>query len=90
MAYGNRGRQAAGLFDREEAPAEGFLNLSFPNTNGGESKIGFVVLRGQSAVQRQLIDAIKACGSDEAKLNALIGKMVVKYNSAESSVKLAI
>lgn len=90
MAYGNNGRRAASLFDRESEPAMGFLNLYVPNKAGGESKVGFIAMKGQGVAQRQLIDAITACQGDEQKIAAIVAKLVVKFNPADSGVQIDV
>lgn len=88
MAYGNRGRQA-GLFQpQQEDRAEGFLNFYLPTKSGGRSKVGFITLKGQSVAQRQFMDAIIATKGDEEKIAALLAKVMVEFNPAESTVEL--
>lgn len=76
--------QAAG---NESWRAAGFLNFSLPTKEEGKTrKLGAITLRLSKESEKTLNDWLK---EDPSRVNILLSKLIVTYQSAEASDKSA-
>lgn len=65
----------------ESWKSQGFINIYLPTTSGTRRKIGTIYLKETKALEKHLLDRLKA--DPEATLQALANKLEFDFNTAE-------
>jgi hypothetical protein len=89
MAFNNTSKQATlnNGPSNNNWKATAFLNLYLPDKDGGRRKVGFVALKENRSIDRQLIEFLQA---DEGNVEVLLGKLQLEFNMADGSDSSAL
>lgn len=66
-------------------PALGFVNVYLPSNDGGRVKLGALPLKGSKDREKALFTALNDPQRKDEILNAILGKLVLDFQSAEQS-----